>query len=206
MTSQSLQAELLKELCAMPLLDCHTHLVDGKLGARGLHDVLLYHMAVSDLYAAGCPSGARLTQFPGWPTKQEAHNRICEALPYLKYVRNTSISWGMRLVLEDLYGWKEPVNAENWQRLDALIRERADDQAWQREIMRRANIQRYCTEYARRESGQDRDILQYSLEWAFFTRSQWGEFDTALYELERCWGKKPESPSPIGGTRPPPNE
>ena len=44
---------------------------------------------------------------------------------------------------------------------------------------------------------------QYALEWGFFTRSQWGEFDTALYELERCWGKSPESPAPIGvGARP----
>jgi hypothetical protein len=41
------------------------------------------------------------------------------------------------------------------------------------------------------------------LEWGFFTRCQWGEFDTALYELERCWGRAPESPSPIGvGGRP----
>ena len=203
MINHGLQAELFDELCSMPLLDVHTHLVDGKLGARGLHDVLLYHMGVSDLYAAGCPSGARLTQFPGWPSREEAHQRIVEALPYLKYVRNTGISWGIRLILEDLYGWKEPVGPDNWQRLDAQIRERADDKAWQREIMRRANIQRYCAEYARRENGRDRDILQYSLEWAFFTRSQWGEFDTALYELERCWGRKPESPSPIGGTRPP---
>ena len=87
-----------------------------------------------------------------------------------------------------------------------MIRERADDRAWQREIVRRTNIQRYCTEHARRESGQDKDILQYALEWAFFTRCQWGEFDTALYELERCWGKTPESPSPIGGGKRPSTE
>ena len=151
-----MQAELFEELCSIPLLDAHTHLVDGKLGARGLHDVLLYHMGVSDLYAAGCPSGARLTQFPGWPSKQEAHQRLLEALPYLKYVRNTGISWGIRLILEDLYGWKEPMKEENWQRLDSMIRERADDRAWQREIMRRANIQRYCdgVRAARKRQGQ----------------------------------------------------
>src|SRR5204863_3446176 len=40
--------------------------------------------------------------------------------------------------------------------------------------------------------------LQYALEWAFFTRCQWDEFDTALYELERCWGKTPASPTAIG--------
>src|SRR5512137_795035 len=98
----ALTAELNEALTDLPLLDPHTHLVGGKLGARGLHDILLYHMAVSDLYAAGCPSGARLTQYPGWPTIEEAHARIEEALPYLRYVRNTSISWGIRIILRDL--------------------------------------------------------------------------------------------------------
>jgi hypothetical protein len=68
--------------------------------------------------------------------------------------------------------------------------------------MRRANIRRFVTEYARREGGIDNALLQYSLEWAFFTRCQWGEFDTALYELENVWGKMPASPTPIG-KRPP---
>ena len=190
-------------LADLPLLDAHTHLVGGKLGARGLHDILLYHMAVSDLYAAGCPSGARLTQFPGWPTVDEAHSRIREALPYLKFVRNTSITGGIKMILRDLCGVDEPVTADNWERIDSMIRERADDRNWHREVMKRARIQRFGTEIARREDGCDDDILQYSLEWAFFTRCQWGEYDTALYEVERCWGKTPESPSPIGaGTRP----
>ena len=204
MSNDTLVSELFDALCAVPLLDAHTHLIGGKLGARGLHDILLYHMAVSDLYAAGCPSGARLTQYPGSPSREEAHARLREAMPFLPYVRNTSISWGTRLILKDLYGWSASVTAENWQRLDALIRERADHRAWHREIMRRVNIRRFTTEFARRESGQDDNILCYSLEWAFFTRCQWGEFDTALYELERCWGKSPESPTPIGtGSRPP---
>ena len=73
--------ELEQALAEVPVLDIHTHLVGGKLGARGLHDVLLYHMVVSDLYAAGCPSGARLTQYPQWPSTEEAHARIREALP-----------------------------------------------------------------------------------------------------------------------------
>ena len=70
--------------------------------------------------------------------------------------------------------------------------------AWHHEILDRLNIVRTGTEIARRESGADDDRLQYALEWGFFTRCQWGEFDTALYELERCWGRTPESPAPIG--------
>lgn len=198
--------ELFEDLCAIPLLDAHTHLVGGKLGAQGLHDVLLYHMAVSDLYAAGCPDGSRLSQYPAWPSLEESRARLREAVPFLRHIRNTSTTWGVRIILGDLYGWTEPVTRDNMERLDALIRERAEDRGWPREVMRRANIARYSAEYARRGSGQDSDILQYSLEWAFFTRCQWGEFDTALYELERCWGKAPESPAPIGGGSRPPTE
>ncbi len=203
MRREATEARIREALDALPILDAHTHLVGGHLGAKGLHDILLYHMAVSELYSAGCPSGARLTQYPGWPDKEEAHGRIREALPYLRHVRNTSITWGIRMILRELYGWDESIIADNWPRLDACIRERAEDPAWHREVTRRAGIARYCTEFARREDGRDDALLQYSLEWAFFTRAQWGEYDTALYELERCWGHGPASSTPIGtGTRP----
>lgn len=187
-----------KQIMELPLIDAHTHIVGGKLAARGLHDILLYHMSVSDLYAAGCPSGSRLTQYPGWPTKEEAHSRIIEALPYIQYVQGTWIHSGVRMILRDLYGFDEPITESNWEALDAKIRERADDKPWQREIIDRTKLLRISTEHARREGFADSDILQYSLEWAFFTRAQWGEHDTALYELERCWGRFPESPTPIG--------
>jgi len=190
-------------LADIPILDVHTHLVGGRLGARGLHDVLLYHMVVSDLYSAGCPTGARLTQFPEWPTQKEAHDRIQEAIPFLPHIRNTSSWWGVRIILRELYGWTEPITKENWRKLDAMIRERADDRPWHHSILDRLNIRRTGTEIARRGKGEDDDRLDYALEWGFFTRCQWGEFDTALYELERCWGHSPRSPSPIGGgTRP----
>ena len=191
--------ELEAALAEVPILDVHTHLVGGKLAARGLHDVLLYHMVVSDLYAAGCPTGARLTEFPGWPSRAEADARINEAIPYLPHIRNTSSYWGVRIILRELYGWTEMIGPGNWKKLDALIRERADDRAWAHSVLDRARIERTGTELARRGRGEDDNRLQYALEWGFFTRTQWGEFDTALYELERCWGKSPESPAPIGG-------
>ena len=72
--------ELEAALAEIPVLDVHTHLVGGKLAARGLHDIVLYHMVISDLYAAGCPSGSRLTQYPDWPTREESGRRIEEAL------------------------------------------------------------------------------------------------------------------------------
>jgi hypothetical protein len=191
-------------LADVPVLDVHTHLCGAKLAARGLHDILLYHMVISDLYAAGCPSGARLTQFPDWPTTAEAHQRIQEALPFLRHIQNTSGWWGVRLILRDLYDWHEAITPENWRRLDDLVRERADDAAWARAILRQVNIRRSCAEYCRRGQGEGDDILQYALEWGMFMRAQWGEYDTAVYDLERTWGRPPEAPVAIlgRGTRP----
>ena len=105
-TSQSLtkaQREFLDEISSLPVLDVHTHLVGGKLSARGLHDILLYHMSISDLYAAGCSDSERLTEFQGWPTRDEIIIRIERALPFLDASRNTSTAWCIRRIQSHLY-------------------------------------------------------------------------------------------------------
>lgn len=202
MELHALALDLEKKLGRIPLLDAHTHLDASHLAARGLHDILLYHMVVSDLASAGCPDRARL---PEHPSDGEARSRIERALPYLPAIRNTSCSWGLRIILEDLYGWRQPVTAGNWSKLDGLIRERARDPGWPREIARRAGIARSSTELWRRGEGAADAMLQYSLEWAFFVRTQWGENDTAVYELEKAWSEgRPGAPSPVSSSAPRP--
>ena len=112
MDSSRVTSELEEALAEVPILDAHTHLVGGALAARGLHDLLLYHMLVSDLHAAGCPTGTRLSEFPAEPTTEEAHSRIEEAIPYLPHVTNTSTYWVLRTILADLFGWREPITRE----------------------------------------------------------------------------------------------
>jgi len=169
---------------SFPWMDPHSHIDAAHLSARGLDDILLYHMAVSDLYAAGCPDGARV---PEDRTTVEAHRRLAGAVPFLPKTRNTFISWGVRIILEDLYDWREPVTPENWRKLDVRIAERAHDAAWPREILKRAGIARTGTELWRGRDGSCDDLFQYALEWAFFSRTQWGQPDIPLFELERTW-------------------
>ncbi len=113
-----------------PLLDAHTHLDAAHLQARGLDDVLLYHMLVSELASAGCPTRARVSEDP---TPAEARERLAEALPFTPYIRNTSCAWGLEIILRDLYDSEPPEDEAGWWRLDARIRERADDPSWSRE-------------------------------------------------------------------------
>lgn len=204
-TTDRIVAEMEDALAGQAMFDPHTHIDAGHLAARGLADILLYHMVISDLHAAGCPDGARMSESPD---DTECTTRLERALPFVPLVRNTSCYWGMRTILKDLYGWTQPVTADNWRKLDAIIRERSSDAAWPREIMRRTKVLRIGTEQGRRRDGSADDILQYSVESAFFSRVQAGQNDAPLYELERTWSCD-ELPLPISinldaATRPQP--
>ena len=48
-TIEALTSQIEEALSGQPILDVHTHLDATHLAARGLHDLLLYHMVVSDL-------------------------------------------------------------------------------------------------------------------------------------------------------------
>jgi hypothetical protein len=186
---------LSRQIGQIEAIDVHTHINSSHMAARGLHDVMLYHMMISELYAAGCPSGQRLSEDPD---DDEAACRIEEAIPLLEHVQNTSCHWLMRTILADLYEWTEPVTLGNWRDLDARIRRRSADPGWPREILRRAHVRRLCTELPLRGDGSNDDVMLYSLEWAFFMRNQWGVFDAPLYELEHAWQfEKPVRPLPV---------
>ncbi|UCG58328.1 MAG: hypothetical protein JSU70_02245 [Phycisphaerales bacterium] len=186
---------LIGKIGEIEAIDAHTHINSSHMAARGLHDIMLYHMVVSDLYAAGCPSGNRLSDDPN---EDEATTRIEGAIPLLQHIQNTSCFWLMRTILSDLYDWNELITLRNWRELDTRVRDRNADPDWPREILRRAHVERLCTELPLRGDGSNDDILFYSLEWAFFTRNQWGVFDAPLYELEHAWQfDKPVRPLPV---------
>jgi len=190
--------DFLAEINTIAAFDAHTHLDVAHLSARGLHDILLYHMVISDLYSAGCPDGARLSEEP---TEDEAAMRLERAVPYVPYIRNTSCYWLAETILRELYDWDEPITPQNWQKLHEHIQKTGNSQQFGREVMRKAGITKSNTELWRGRDGSCDDIFTYSLEWSFFTRAQWGIFDTALIELEHAWNhEEPCPPLPVTAT------
>lgn len=187
--------EFYQKVAEIPAFDCHTHIDASHPVARGLHDVLLYHMVISDLYSAGCPDGSRLSEDP---SEEEARSRILQAIDYLPAIENTSCYFALRIILRDLFDWDEPVTRENWEILDRRIREYAKRPNRVQEVMAKANIIKSNTELWRGRDGSLDSIFTYSLEWAFFTRAQWGRYDTALIELEYAWNhEEPCPPLPV---------
>ena len=197
-----LERQIREALDQLDIIDCHSHIDPQHLSARGLHDILLYHMVISDLYSAGCPQGARLSENPD---ESEITERIELALPYVSKIQNTSCCWGLRTILSDLYDWHEPITNDNWRQLHQHIQERSSDPTWPREILNRCGVIRSSTEWALRPEDRADDILDYSLEWAFFARKQWGQNDAPLYELETTWNQdQPSPPLPVNLKNRPP--
>ena len=88
----------------------------------------------------------------------------------------------------------------NWKKLDGLIRERADDRAWPHAGPRpRRGSSAPAPSSPGAATARTTTGSSTPSNGGSSRACQWGEFDTALYELERCWGKSPESPAPIGG-------
>ncbi|MDO8686271.1 MAG: hypothetical protein Q7J78_06335 [Clostridiales bacterium] len=191
----SISDEVYYKLLDVPIMDPHTHIDASHMSARGLHDILLYHMVISDLFSAGCPNGERLSENP---TRDEIVFRIEQAIPYIAYIKNTSCFWGVRIILKDLYGWDEPITEKNWIQIDGIIRKKYEDREWAWEVLKKAGIYIACTDLWRDREGRLANTFKYSLEWAFFARCQPGEYDTALVELENAWGQDvPGEPLPF---------
>ena len=193
---------LLREINKIQGIDCHTHLDSSHLAARGLHDIMLYHMVISELYSAGCPNGVRLSDDPD---EQEKTDRIEQAIPYLDYIQNSACTWLMRIILSDLYDWNESITLNNWRVLDERMQKKYEDKQWAREIQAKTGITKSSTEYALRRDGSNDDILYYSLEWAFFMRNQREYPDAPLLELEWAWQfDEPVRPLGLLWEEPPP--
>jgi hypothetical protein len=192
--------EVRELLAGVPKIDVHTHLSADRLMARGLDDILLYHMVNSELYSAGAPEGSRVPEERG---EEQAEARIEQAVPYLPRIRNTALYATVRLILRDLYGWEEEITPENWRALHRLIREaNRDDGHRARSVLQTLGIRKAGTELTRRADGRADDLLQYALEWAFFARVQWGQPDASLYELERAWSATSyQKPLPVTAHR-----
>lgn len=186
MADRALVDRVYEEMNKIPLFDTHTHIDASHIAARDISDVCLYHMVISDLYSAGCPDGMRMSEDHD---DSEVEYRITRAIPYYKYITNTSSYWGMKLILKNIYGWDEEITLDNWRRLDGIIREKNKNPNWGAEIFKKAGIVRACTELWRGHDGLHDELFQYSVEWAFFTRNQWQQFDTALLELEHAWNQ-----------------
>src|SRR5690242_21191219 len=89
-----------------PIIDPHTHLRCGQMGAPDLAALMSYHWVQTELRAVGLPPE---DADPALPPEE----RVRRALPYLKRMRNTAMAWCLLRIFRDLYDFVEPQLTES---------------------------------------------------------------------------------------------
>nr|KJR74158.1 MAG: hypothetical protein TU35_01805 [Thermoproteus sp. AZ2] len=123
------------DLREIPLIDTHNHLNAKALALSTYEDVVFYHYIVAELRSAGMPDEGLKLGGPG---------RLKAALPYFKYIRNTSTYWALLRILNDIYGLGvEEINEGNAEAIIKALEEHRGDQAEAVKIIReRAKVKR----------------------------------------------------------------
>lgn len=103
--------KLYYEILDIEVVDIHEHLNPGKLAAESINDILFYHYITTELMCAGLDR----KKFVNLPPKE----KLIEALPYFKFIRNTTTFWSLLQILRDLY--KLNINTIDENSLEKII-------------------------------------------------------------------------------------
>jgi hypothetical protein len=129
-TEPPLRQRIASLIASTPIVDPHTHLRSAQPNAPDLAALMSYHWLQTELRAVGMPV-ADLD--PGLPPDE----RVRRALPYLKAMRNTAMSWCFRRILRDLYGLTDPdLDASNYRGILDLVAASVRDPDWPRHVLR----------------------------------------------------------------------
>jgi glucuronate isomerase len=121
--------ELYNEFMNIEVVDIHQHLNPLHLAARSYEDILFYHYIVTELASAGMSR----EDFE----KASQKERLLKALPYFKYVRNTSTFWCLRQILKRIYDVDvDVIDEHNWRDVVEAIESKPRDNRWAYDILK----------------------------------------------------------------------
>lgn len=144
-TSPSLAQRIERMIGETAIVDPHTHLHQDHPAAPDLAALMSYHWVQTELKSVGMPA-ADLD--PALPPEE----RVRRAIPFLKRMRNTAMSWCFFRILRDLYDLYEPELTEsNYQEVCDKVAATGRDAAWPRHVLReRCNIRTVVTSLGNR--------------------------------------------------------
>jgi glucuronate isomerase len=128
MTASSLSSEIYGELESIPLVDVHEHLNPLKLSHTSFEDIIFYHYIVTELVSAGMSRN----EFE----KREGVDKLLYALPYFKYIRNTTTFWCLKQIIKDLYGFDaKALDESNWHDIAKALNSSANNEERASEVL-----------------------------------------------------------------------
>jgi len=128
-----------------PIVDPHTHIRSDRPAVPDLAALMGYHWVRTELLAVGMP---REDLDPALP----ADESVLRAIPFLRRMRNTAVSWCLYRILRDLYDFHDPhLTAANYRDVLDRVESSSRDPAWPSAVLRdRCQIRTYVTSLGNR--------------------------------------------------------
>lgn len=144
-----------------PVVDPHTHLHCDRPAASDLASLMSYHWIQTELRSVGMAQSDFDTALP-------VEERVRRAIPYLKRMRNTAMSWCFYRILRDLYDFHDPdITEANLSGLLDQVAATGREPTWPRSVLRdRCNIRTVVTSLGNRgeESADLTDSVYFMLD------------------------------------------
>lgn len=161
-TSQpSLSQRIERMIRDTTIVDPHTHVRCDQPNAPDLASLMSYHWVQTELRAVGMPPE---DLDPALPPDE----RVRRAIPYLRRMRNTAMSWCFHRILRDLYDFHEPnIDESNYRDLLDKVQTSGLDPNWARHVLKdRCNIETIVTSLGNRSDDEARnpDYVLYMLD------------------------------------------
>ncbi|MEM2987367.1 MAG: hypothetical protein QXV60_04645, partial [Nitrososphaerota archaeon] len=127
--SKEIFNEIYQSIEKLEIFDIHNHLNPQALSLRNYEDVIFYHYIKTELVNAGMPYK--------YLEESKGVEKLKIALPYIKYLRNTSTFWSLIKILSDLYGFEdEEINEKNWKKIIDLLESKKNDEELAKNILK----------------------------------------------------------------------
>ncbi|MEM4789134.1 MAG: hypothetical protein QXV06_05020, partial [Ignisphaera sp.] len=118
------------ELIELEVVDIHQHLNPSQLTAKSFEDIIFYHYIVTELASAGM----NREEFE----KAQHKDKLLIALPFFKYVKNTTTFWCLRQILKNLYGVDvKSIDESNWKEVLEAIEDKQRGSGWAYEVLKK---------------------------------------------------------------------
>jgi hypothetical protein len=182
--------EMLSEIEKIPVIDVHSHLCRDQLAVSHPAQVLLYHMLVYELCAAGASEDVSA---PWRGPEEDPEEALQKCLPYFSRLSNTGFGWCLGTILRDLYEFDEPVSLESYPRLREAMERKVRQPDWGLQVIRRGGVVRTLTstrKIAPLRDGQPDPGLRLTFEALPFNTHglRWEKMNACLTELETSCG------------------
>ncbi len=120
--------ELYRNIKDLEIVDVHNHLNPCALSLKNYEDIVFYHYIVTELETSGMP--------PKFLRELKGLERLKAALPYMKFLKNTSTFWALIKILNDLYGFEDSIiNENNWKKVIEILESKKENENWAKNIL-----------------------------------------------------------------------